>query len=153
MEFWHSCKYDGDLPPTGMLFFENNAYLGRRRPVAALTVSISLGDVSAPFCLTNFSYVPRLRHNAAVSKLASCKPLNWKDLAGAWRFEPQTSCAQGRRFDLAKHRILNAANHFAQCTVVRIVVSDRLFAIACTIPAMRKVSSFPVAIFFCSSAG
>jgi hypothetical protein len=72
------------------------AYLTRKRPAAALNVSISLGDVSALFCLANFFYVPKLHHNAAVSKIASCKRLNWKDLAGAWRFELQTSCAQGK---------------------------------------------------------
>jgi hypothetical protein len=76
-----------------------------------------------------------------------------KDMVGAPGFEPGASCAQGRRLELAKYRILNVANHFAQFTVVGIVVSDRLFSIACTIPAMRKASSFPVATFFCSSAG
>jgi hypothetical protein len=76
-----------------------------------------------------------------------------KRLVGARGFEPRTSCAQGRRLKLANHRILNAADHFAQFTVVRFVVSDLLFSIACTMPAMRKASSLPVAIFFCSSAG
>ena len=76
-----------------------------------------------------------------------------KELVGARGFEPRTSCAQGRRLKLAKHPIVNAVEHFAQFTVVGSVVSDLLFSIACTMLAIRKASSLPVAIFFCSSAG
>jgi hypothetical protein len=65
-------------------------------------------------------------------------------VVGAWRFELQTSCAQGRRLKPARTRILNAADHFAQFTVVGSVVSDLLFSIACTMLAMRKASSLPV---------
>jgi hypothetical protein len=44
-----------------------------------------------------FRIVPKLHHNAAVPKSSFCKFLNWKYLVGAWRFELQASCAQGRR--------------------------------------------------------
>jgi hypothetical protein len=40
-----------------------------------LNVSINLGDASAPFWLTNFSYVPKLHHDAALQKLNFCKSL------------------------------------------------------------------------------
>src|ERR1019366_8368814 len=55
VEFWHSCKYDGDLPPTGMLFFENNAYLGRRRPVPVFIVCICLRHVLTSLNVKDFS--------------------------------------------------------------------------------------------------
>jgi hypothetical protein len=84
-------------------------------------------------------------------RVEDCNSL--RRLVGAWRFELQTSCAQGRRLKPYNHRSLRTEISFVQFTVVASVVSDLLFSIACTMPAIRKASSLPVAIFFCSSAG
>jgi hypothetical protein len=44
-----------------------------------------------------FLIVPKLHHNAAEPKPCSRNLLIWMDLVGAWRFELQASCAQGKR--------------------------------------------------------
>jgi hypothetical protein len=48
------------------------------------------------FALRIFLVVPKLHHHAAVAQLSFCNFLIEKDLVGAWRFELQTSCAQGK---------------------------------------------------------
>src|SRR5882672_7735839 len=49
------------------------------------------------FASPNFSYCSQLHHNAAARKSTLCKLLIYKDLVGASGFEPEASCAQGRR--------------------------------------------------------
>ena len=53
------------------------------------------------FASPNFPYCSQLHHNAAARKSTLCKLLIYKDLVGASGFEPEASCAQGRR----AHRI------------------------------------------------
>src|SRR5260370_35486304 len=49
------------------------------------------------FASPNFSYCSQLHHNAAARKSTLCKLLIYKSLVGASGFEPEASCAQGRR--------------------------------------------------------
>ena len=50
-------------------------------------------------------------------------------------------------------RVVDVHFHLSHCTVAEIVEGCRLFSIASTMPANLKVSSFPAANRFCSSAG
>jgi hypothetical protein len=54
-------------------------------------------NLYALFCLANFSCVPNLHQNAAAPKLDFCRLLIEKEMVGASGFEPEASCAQGRR--------------------------------------------------------
>src|SRR6516162_5167679 len=51
-----------------------------------------------------------------------------REVVGAWRFELQTSCAQGRRLKLVNCCISSELIHFFQFTVVTFVVSDSVEA-------------------------
>ena len=62
-----------------------------------LNLRICLRDVRVRFFDVRFLIVPKLHHNAAVPKCGSSNWLIVKDLVGASGFEPEASCAQGRR--------------------------------------------------------
>jgi hypothetical protein len=71
--------------------------LAFRRPVLVIDVCICSHRVSMSLNCRKFSYGSQVQHNAANAKMWSRKFLSFVELVGAPGFEPETSCAQGRR--------------------------------------------------------